>query len=148
MNHFEVWILRNIQNIQRISAENNHRISVSMGLQRTRCLSFKSEKTGDNVGELLVGRHRDIAIVIFRMEIDIDFRTALSGNESLSGKGVVFAPLCPERNEAVAAKALKQQAGSHRRSLCYSSSFAGFFETRLRRFFGRDLSGVTRYCFF
>lgn len=84
------------------------------------------------------------------MEIDIDFRVQrLAETSRFQEKpGVVFAALCLERNEAAAAKALKQQAGNHRRSLCCSSSFAGFFETRLRRFFGRDLSGATRYCFF
>jgi len=38
----------------------------------------KSGKTGDNVGELLAGRHCDIVVVMFRMEIDIDFRVRRS----------------------------------------------------------------------
>jgi len=36
------------------------------------CPLFESEKIGD-VGKLLTGTHRDMAVAMFRMEMDIDF---------------------------------------------------------------------------
>lgn len=52
---------------QRIS-ENNHRISVSMKGSDL-CLFFKSGKISDDVG-----RHRDMVVAMFQIEMDIDFR--------------------------------------------------------------------------
>lgn len=60
---------------QKIS-ENNHRISVSMG-KATSAIAVsprKVERGDDDVGELLAERHRDMAVTMFRIEMDTDFR--------------------------------------------------------------------------
>lgn len=104
---------REVFGFQRISAENNHRISVSIGGSgfSELVVSFKSGKTGDNGGEPLAGRRRDTAFVMFRMEIDIDFRVrrpAETRNAFQEKPGVVFAALLSRaersgRNEGVKA---------------------------------------------
>lgn len=91
--------------------------------------------------EVPTGRHRDMTGAMFRMEMDIDFRVLRAATETSSlGKG-----RCCLRGSLSRAKRkrwrhkLRQVKATGWSMLV---KFCGFFATRLRRFFGRDLSDL------